>query len=73
MHSDCSRANHLETQFITQRPGFGVEVVKHFHVIGDETDGHDDSAGGAPPVRFTQIVADIGFQPGLCRGPLRLW
>ena len=41
MYSNGFRERHRQGKFSTQMPGFDVEVVEHFHVIGDEADGRD--------------------------------
>ena len=40
-----------------------VEVVEHFHVIGDEADGCDhDGTGEILILYFVQMVEDVGFE-----------
>ena len=64
MHSDCFCACHRQGKFFAQLPGLNVEVVEHFHVIGDEADGRDyDCACEILLLDFTQMVEDIWFEP----------
>ncbi len=43
-----------------------IEVVEHFHVIGDEADrSNDDCARKVLLFYFAKVVEDIGFEPGL--------
>ena len=72
---DSSCARRGQSEFVAQLPGFDVEVVQHFHVIGDEADGCDDD--GAREISSASLHADDRGYPARAKAvpgaPLRLW
>ena len=51
--------NHVQAAFLGDEPGFGVEVVKHLHVIGNESYRHNYY--GYACFQGAQDIADIGL------------
>ena len=47
MHADRGGAHHVHAALAGDGLRFGIEIVDHFHVIGDETDGHHNYVGAA--------------------------
>src|SRR5258708_33909147 len=43
VRAHCGGADHAHSHLVANRAGFDVEVVDHLHVIGEKTDGGDDS------------------------------
>ena len=65
MRACRSGADHLHTKLVTQRSRFRIQVVEHFHVIGNKSNGTDDHAANAGGVLLAQIIANIGRKPRL--------
>jgi len=42
MHPNRFGADHWQRQRIAKLPRLHIKVVNHFHMVGDETDGHDE-------------------------------
>jgi len=59
-------ARHLYTQFIAERARFRIQIIKHFHVIRDKSNGADDCAIHSSRMLLAKMMTDIRFKPGLC-------
>ncbi len=71
MHADRGGSQHVHAALAGDGLRFGVEIVDHFHVIGDESDGHDDHVRRRGPTsRNTSAMS--GSSHGWPGGPLRL-
>jgi hypothetical protein len=66
VNADRRGADHLYSPGITDLAGFRIEIVEHFHVIGDETDRYDHDIGAG--IHFAQHISDVGLQPRLAGG-----
>ena len=42
MRADRFRTDHLDAQLVAQLADLGIEVVDHLHMVGNESNGHDD-------------------------------
>lgn len=51
---------HRHSQGIGQIPGFFVQVVQNFHVVGQETDRMDEDGGDTTFVKVAEVIEDIG-------------
>ena len=65
VRADRGGAHQIEADLFRRLPRLGVEVVEHLHVVGDEADGRDDDIPHALLLQRAQVVADVGFEPGL--------
>src|SRR5262245_40316243 len=71
--ADSGGADEIEAEVGGFLPGFGVEVVDYFEVVGDEADGDGDNVGRARLLSsrhrcdFSERVANVGAKPGLVR------
>ena len=65
MNADGRSPNHVEAAFFGDGAGFSIEVVEHFHVIGNKSDRHYDR--GDAGLQTPQYIADVGLQPRLPR------
>ena len=63
MNAHRAGPQHVHATFVGDGLRFDVEIVDHFHVIGDEADGHYDYVGSA--LQPAQYVRDVGLEPGL--------
>ena len=69
MATDDGRADHRHVQVLAEPGNLHVEIVDHFHVLGEESDRrHDDVAAAGIAAKGGQAVTDVGFQPGLFGG-----
>ena len=65
MRSNRSGTSHLHSEFSTEIAGLRVEVVDHFHVIGHESDRHNNNRFRPRGTNSAQMVKDVGFEPRL--------
>ena len=49
--SHQQRANHRDPEMLADRAGFDVQIVNHFHVLGEEADRHDHHVADRAPLR----------------------
>jgi hypothetical protein len=57
MHSHRAGAHQIHAVLARDVSRFGVQIVDHFHVIGNESDGHNHHVGAA--IHFAKHLADI--------------
>jgi hypothetical protein len=67
MHAYRRRANHGDAGLGADLSRFGIQIVKDFHVIGNETDRNDND--GLSRRNFAKRFTDIRFEPGLSGRP----
>src|SRR6202000_1094311 len=42
MYADGGTAHRVDSELSAQFGGFGIEIVDHFHMVGEEADGRED-------------------------------
>ena len=67
MRSSRSGTGHLYAKLIAQRARFGVQIIKNFHMIGDETNRAQNDAVNSRCVLPAKMIANVGFKPWLGR------
>ena len=65
MRADGAGADEIHAQRLGSLFCFRVEVVQHFHMIGDESDRDDDDVFGTLRGQLAKMIVDVGFEPGL--------
>jgi len=67
MNPDGGRPREIHAQFAAQFEGFGIEIVDHFHVVGEKPDWGENDLGLAAGVQFADVLQYVGFEPRLRR------
>ena len=49
MHAHGRRARQVDSQFAAQLGGLGIQIVDHFHMVGEKSDGREHDVGNAGP------------------------
>ena len=73
MRADGGGAGETQAELAGAGGRLDVEIPPDLEVIGHEADGHEDHIGDALGPERGQMIADVRLEPGLGRGPLRLW
>ena len=63
MSAGCRNPIETELKFVREVTSFGIEIEKHFHVVGNESDRHDHDICRAFRFRLSQSVKNVWPQP----------
>ena len=70
MSAHRGAANHWQLNLLAEIPGFRIEIIEHFHVVGKKTDGSNhDRRGKLLLLGCFQAIENVGPEPGLRRRP----
>src|SRR5262245_15921226 len=57
--SDCCGANHVQADGLTMLARFGVQIVKHFHMIGNKSDWSHRDVGDAFGLQVGKMLQNV--------------
>src|SRR5580704_1846112 len=63
VNADGCSANHVQAPLFSDGSGLRIQVVKHLHMIGNESDRYDYDRSAR--FQFTQNITDVGLEPRL--------
>ena len=64
-----SGSDHVQTDLLANNASFFIKVVKHFHVIRQESDRVNHDVLAPPVPQLPEMIEDIWLEPGITGSP----